>query len=151
MVRHLDHVRVMLHDDDRVALVAQLLQQLIQAVHVARVQADARLVEDVHHVHQAAAQVLDHLDALRFAAGQRIGLAVQAEIFEADIHQVLQPFDQRLHDRRGDRVLDRSHKLDQLVISMAASSAMLRPLILQLSAAWLRRAPLHREHGPIVM
>ena len=52
----------------RVAFVAQLLQQLIQAVNIARVHADTRFIEDVHHIHQAAAQMFDHLDALRFAA-----------------------------------------------------------------------------------
>ena len=37
--------------------------------------------------------------------------------------------------------------LDQLVDSPCRHSAMLWPLILQLSAAWLSRAPLHSEHG----
>ena len=106
VIRHFDHVRIVLHDEDGVALVAQLLQQLIQAMHVAWVQSDARLVEDIHHVHQAAAQMLDDLDALRFAAGKRVGFAVQAEIFQADIDQMLQPLDQCVHDRRRQRVLD---------------------------------------------
>ncbi len=59
-----DDVGVVLDDDHGVAFVAELLQQLVEAMHVARVQADARLVEDVHHVDEAAAEVLDHLHAL---------------------------------------------------------------------------------------
>jgi membrane protein YqaA with SNARE-associated domain len=38
---------LVLDDDDRVAQIAKLFQHLYQAVGVARVQADARLVEDV--------------------------------------------------------------------------------------------------------
>ena len=93
MIGHFDHIRVMLDHDDGVALVAQFLQQFIHAVHVARVQADARFVKDIHHIHQTAAEVFDDLDALRFAAGERVGLAVEAEIFQADIDQMLQTFD----------------------------------------------------------
>ena len=58
-------------------------------------QADARLVEDVHHVDQAAAEVLDHLDALRLAARERVGLAVQAQVVEADVDERSQPLEQR--------------------------------------------------------
>ena len=64
MVCHFDHIRVMFHDDDRVALVAQFLQQLIHAMHIARMQANARLIEDIHHVGQAAAEMLDDLHTL---------------------------------------------------------------------------------------
>ena len=68
MVCHFDHVGVMLHDDDRVALVAQFLKEFIHTVNIARMQADAWLVEDVHHIGQTAAEVFDDLDALRLAA-----------------------------------------------------------------------------------
>ena len=71
-------------------------QQLIQAVNVARVQANARLVEDIEHVYKAAAEMLDHLDALRLAAGERIGFAIEAEVFQADIDHVLQPLGRAL-------------------------------------------------------
>ena len=56
VIGDLDHVGIVLDDEHGVALVAQLLQQLVEPVHVARVQADARLVEDVHDVDQAAAR-----------------------------------------------------------------------------------------------
>ena len=115
VVGGLDHVGVVFDDEHRVALVAQLLQQLVQAVHVARVHADARLVKDVQHVHQAAAQVLDHLDALRLAARERVGFPVQAEVFQPDVDHVLEPLDQGGHHRRGHGILDRPNYLDQLI------------------------------------
>ena len=93
VIGRLDHVRVVLDDDHGVAPVAQQLQQLGQAVHVARVEPDARLVEDVHHVDQAAAEVLDQLDALGLAAGQRVGLAVEAQVVQPDVDHVLEPLD----------------------------------------------------------
>ena len=64
VIGDLDHVGIVLDDDHGVALVAKLLQELVEPVHVARVQPDARLVEDVHDVDEAAPQVFDHLDAL---------------------------------------------------------------------------------------
>ena len=94
-----DHVGVVLDDDHRVALVAQLHEQLVEAVHVARVEPDARLVEDVGDVDQAAAEVLDHLDPLRLAARQRVGLAVQAEVVEPDVDDVAEPLEERGEDR----------------------------------------------------
>jgi hypothetical protein len=80
VIGHLNHVGVMLDHQDGIALVTQLLQQLIQAVDIARVHPDAGFVKDVQDIHQAAAQMLDHLDALRLTAGQRIGFAVEAEV-----------------------------------------------------------------------
>ena len=63
-----DRVRVVLHDQHGVALVAQLQQQLVHPLDVVRVQPDRRLVEDVGDVGQRGAEVADHLGALRLAA-----------------------------------------------------------------------------------
>ena len=95
MVGRLDHVGIMLDDNDGIALVAQLLKQFIQTMHVARMQADARLIEYICNIDQTAAQVLDHLDALRLAAGQRIRLAIERQVIQPDIDKVLQPLGQR--------------------------------------------------------
>jgi hypothetical protein len=59
------------------------------AVDVARVQADAGLVEDVHHVPEAAAEVLCHLHALRLTAGERVRLPVQRQLLEAGVREGL--------------------------------------------------------------
>jgi hypothetical protein len=101
-----DYVGIVFHDDHRVALVTQLAEQLVEPMDVARVKADARLVEDVHDVDETAAEMLHHLDALRFAARQRVGLAVQRQVVEADVDDVLEALDERGDDLRGHRRLD---------------------------------------------
>ena len=80
-------VFVVLDDDDRVALVAQLRERVEQLVVVARVQADRRLVENVEHADQSAADLAGQADALRFAAGERRGGAVERQIVEPDVAQ----------------------------------------------------------------
>ena len=50
------HGRVVLDDDEGVARVAQPVHGLHDAVHVARVQADARLVEHEERVDEAGAE-----------------------------------------------------------------------------------------------
>ncbi len=86
-----DHVRIVLHDQHRVALVAQRAQQPGQARHVPRVQAHAGLVQDVQHVGQAVAQVPHEFQALALAAGQAGRLAAQAQVPQPDLHEVRQP------------------------------------------------------------
>ena len=73
-----DRLLVVLDDDQRVAEVAQLRQRADQLVVVALVQADRRLVEDVQHAHQLAADLRRQPDALCLAAGQRRRAAVDA-------------------------------------------------------------------------
>ena len=58
-----------------------------QAVVVARMQADGRLVEDVEHADQAAADLAGQADALGLAAGERRGGAVERQIMQADVEQ----------------------------------------------------------------
>jgi hypothetical protein len=73
-----DRLLVMFHHDDRVALVAQVLQRREQPVVVALVQADGRLVEDVEDAGQAGADLGGEPDALALAARQRAGVAARA-------------------------------------------------------------------------
>ena len=65
---HVDHViggadrlLVMLHHDDRIAKVAQLLERRDEARVVALVQADRRLIEHVHHSGQARADLASRM------------------------------------------------------------------------------------------
>ena len=78
-------VLVVLDDDHRVALVAEPGERFQQAVVVAGVQADRRLVEDVQHAHQPAADLAGQPDALHLAAGKRRRGALQGEIFQAHV------------------------------------------------------------------
>ena len=82
---------VVLDDEHGVAQIAQLFERGDQAVVVARVQADGRLVQHVEHAAQARADLRGQANALRFAAGKRGGGAVQAEIAEADGEQEIEP------------------------------------------------------------
>src|SRR5690606_28249333 len=50
-----DRLLVMLHDDDRVAKIAKLLQRGEKTAVVALVQPDARLIQDVQHAAQTGA------------------------------------------------------------------------------------------------
>ena len=93
-----DGVFVVLDHDHRVAEVAQAGQGAEQAFVVALVQADGRLVEHVHHADQAGADLRGQADALRFAAGQGVGLALQGQVVQADIDQEAQAFADFLDD-----------------------------------------------------
>ena len=64
MVGGADHVLVVLDHQHAVAQVAQVFQGGDQAVVVALVQADAGLVEHVHHAGQARANLRGQADAL---------------------------------------------------------------------------------------
>jgi hypothetical protein len=66
-----DRVLVVLDDDQRVALGAELLQRVEQDLVVARMQADGRLVEDVADAAQVRAELRREPDALRLAARER--------------------------------------------------------------------------------
>src|SRR5262249_23886572 len=70
---------------------------------------------DIHHIHQTAAQVFDHLNALRLATRQGIGFTIEAEIFKANVDHVLQSLGQAFHHRCGYRIFDGSDDLDQFV------------------------------------
>ena len=67
------------------------VERVEQPVVVARVQADRRLVEDVEHADQAAADLAGQADALRLAAGERRRRAVERQVFEADVDQEAEP------------------------------------------------------------
>ena len=55
----------------------------------ARLSAAAGLIKNVHDIDEAAAEMLDHADALGLAAGESVGLAVETQIFET-VSPVLQ-------------------------------------------------------------
>ena len=62
------HGRVMLHHHQRVARIDQALHGHVDAVHVARVQADGGLVQHEQSVDQGRAQCGGQVDALHLAA-----------------------------------------------------------------------------------
>ena len=76
MVGGLDDIGIVLHHQYRISAVPQLLKEFIQTMDVTRVQTHAGLVEDIHHVDQAAAEVFDDLHALRFTPRERVRFAI---------------------------------------------------------------------------
>ena len=98
-----DGLRLVLHDQHGVALVAQLQQQGVHPFDVVGVQPDRGLVEDVGDVGERRAQVADHLGALGLAAGQGAGRPVEGQVAQPDlgerVEEVLQPGEQRRHRR----------------------------------------------------
>ena len=71
VVGRVHRVLIMFDDNQRIAEVAQVLERREQAVVVALVQADARLVEDVEDALQARADLRREADALGLAARKR--------------------------------------------------------------------------------
>ncbi len=96
-------VLVVLDNHDRVAQLGEPPQGEEQAVVVARMQADRRLVQDVQHPHQAGADLAGQPDSLRLAAGKRRGRAVQRQVIETDVGQKPEPGADLLEQLLGDR------------------------------------------------
>ena len=68
IVRLADRLFVMFHNDDGIALIAQVLQRVQQAVVVALVQTDGWLVQHIQHPGQARPDLAGQPDTLAFAA-----------------------------------------------------------------------------------
>ena len=82
-----DGALVVFHHHHRVAQIAQALERAQQARVVALMQADRGLVEDVGDADQPGADLAGQADALRLAAGQGLGAALQAQVVQAHIGQ----------------------------------------------------------------
>ncbi len=102
MIGGADRILVMLHHQHRVAQALEPLQRAEQALIVALVQADARLVQHVEHAGQARADLAREPDALALAAGERRRAARQGEVIEPDIDQELQPLIDLAQNPPGD-------------------------------------------------
>ena len=94
----------------------------ISAADVARVQADARLVEDEQGVDQRGAERGGEVDALHLAAAERARLAVEREVAEPDVDQVAQPGADLAEQQLG-RLVERRGQA-QLVEERAGSASI---------------------------
>ncbi len=101
---------VVLHHQHGVAQVAHPLQGVDEPGVVALVQADARLVQHVEHAHELAANLRRQADALRLAAAQRAGHAVEGQVVQADVDHEVEPFADLLQDGLGDDLLSRRQR-----------------------------------------
>mgnify|MGYP001020185006 CR=1 FL=1 len=85
-----DHVFVVFDHQHAVAQIAQVLERGDEAVVVALVQSDGRLIEHIHHARQATADLRSQANTLRFAARKRFGAALQAQIAQAHVVEKFQ-------------------------------------------------------------
>ncbi len=103
VVGAVDGLFVVLDDQDGVAQVAQFFERVQQAVVVAMVQADGRLVEHVEHAAQLRSDLRGQANALALAAGERGRRAVERNVAQTDCVQKLQALDDLMHDAAGNQ------------------------------------------------
>ena len=73
-------ILVVLHDDQAVSEIAQVLQRREKFIVVSLVKADARLVENIGDTDKAGADLRCQTDSLRLTSGQRCRSARQGQI-----------------------------------------------------------------------
>ena len=91
-------VLVVLHHNDGIAQVPQVLQGTEQLVVVPLVEPDAGLVQDVGHAHQTGADLGGQAYPLGLPAGERAGGSRQSQIIQPHIHEKLDPCPDFLQD-----------------------------------------------------
>ncbi len=103
VVRRGNGFGIVLDDEHRCCPASRrVLQDVDQAVRVAGMQADRRLVENVERADEVRPERRGELDALRFAAGKRGGQAVKREVVEADVVEEPQTLADLFQDFLGD-------------------------------------------------
>ena len=93
---------VVLDDDHGVADVAQRFERAEQPPVVALMQSDRGLIQDVHDAGESGADLAGEADALRFAAGERLGAAIERQVVEPHVDQEAQTVGDVLDDLGGD-------------------------------------------------
>jgi len=114
VIGDLDDLGLVLHDENRVALVAQTPKQSVHPLDVMRMQTGCGFVEDVGDVGQTRAHVPDHLGSLRLAARQRPGCSVQRQVAQTDLHKRVDRLQQPLDERCDLGIIDRSQPLAEI-------------------------------------
>src|SRR6266853_563794 len=97
-----DGVFVVLDDEHCISKSTEMFERTEKTGIVSRVQADARFVENIENAAKARADLRGQTDALGFAAGERGGGTVQAEIAEADGKKEIDAFGNFLERTLGD-------------------------------------------------
>ena len=70
------------------------------------VEADARLVQDIQHAHEAGADLRGKTNPLRFPATQRAAFTVERQVAESDIAHEAQPRTNLFNNFAGDLLLE---------------------------------------------
>jgi len=80
-----------LHHHQRVARIAQALHGHNDAVHIARMQPNAGLVQYKQGVDQRSAERRRQVDTLHFASAEGSALAIKCEVTNTHVTQVFEP------------------------------------------------------------
>ena len=80
----------MLDDEQRIARLLQAFHDVDHASHVARVQADRRLVQHEQRIDERRPERSRQVDPLHFAARERARLPIERQVAETDVEQELQ-------------------------------------------------------------
>ena len=104
-VRRADGLKVVLDHDHGVARVAEPRENGEQPAQVARMQSDARFVEDVRRVDEVRTERVGEGDALRFAAGEGARGAIEREVRKSDVAEKSEPVAGFTQNVRGDFLL----------------------------------------------
>ena len=152
-------LRVVLDDEQRVAVVAQAVHHFDHAAHVARMQADRRLVEHEQRVDQRRAERRRQVDALDFATRQRARLTVERQVPEAHADQEAEPR-ANLAEQLVRGFVERCGQCDALeerqacverqqhqLVDVEAGAGCARSASRHSSASSLSRAPWQAWHG----
>ena len=105
VVRGANRILVMLNHDHGVANVTQALQRGDQALVIALVQANRRLVQNVEHAHKTGSDLRRQTDALGFAARKRGRSTVERQVIETHVHQKAQALHDFFHDAAANELL----------------------------------------------
>ena len=90
MVSGRDNLRVVLHDNHRVAPVADLAEDLEQAGVITRMQTDRWLIENKQGVDEGGPESSRQVDPLHLSPREGTGLPVQRQVPETDRLKVTQ-------------------------------------------------------------
>ena len=90
-IRRPHGVLIMLHHNQRVAQIPQMLQRFQQPAIVPLVQTDGRLIQNVEDTHQGRADLRGQADTLALAAGECPGPPAQRQILQSHVLQEVQP------------------------------------------------------------
>ena len=102
MVGGIHRILVMLDDDERVAEIAEMLQRRQEAIVVALMKSDARLIEDVEHAHESRTDLRRQPYALRLAARERPRRTRERQIIKPDVQEEAETRVDLLQDLCGD-------------------------------------------------
>src|SRR5690606_5675102 len=89
---------LVLDHDQRITLVAEVVHDANEALDVAGVEADGRLIENEQRVRQRRAEATGEVDPLDLPAGEGACGAVEGEVTEADLVEVSEAGDDLVQD-----------------------------------------------------